>query len=72
MKTIMYKDYVDDKLINYEYVIITKKDDYILVSEYVDFKKSGKCLITRNKEYSWDFMQVIDYFSKLGYSTKSL
>jgi hypothetical protein len=66
-KNIMYKYYNNDKIIKSEYVIITEKDGYILISEYVDFIKSGKRLIGRNKEYNWKFWQVEEYYLKLGY-----
>jgi hypothetical protein len=66
-KTTMYKYYNDDKLIKSEYVIITEKEDHILISEYVDFIKSGKCFLSRRKEYTWSFLSVEEYYLKLGY-----
>lgn len=63
----LYKEYIDDKLVKGDKVIITQKDGYVSITEYVDFKKSGLQLLGRNKEFVWPYTDIVDIYLNRGY-----
>lgn len=66
-KTILYKKVDNDPTIKGERVTITRRDDKIVISQFIDFYKSGLVLWARDNESAYCYNACVTTFIQRGY-----
>ena len=66
-KTILYKKVDNDPIIKGERVTITRRDDKIVISQFIDFYKSGLVLWARDNESAYCYNACVTTFIQRGY-----
>ena len=66
-KTILYKKVDNDPTIKGERVTITRRDDKIVISQFIDFYKSGLVLWARDNENAYCYNACVTTFIQRGY-----